>query len=163
MSGVPWIELWIPWALPMTKVTAMELGDEDGNAEGDRYADQHGDRGGHQRTVDRCRRAEFLGDRIPRIGGEEVPAESVEGRQRAVDEREDDPAEDDKDEDGEEPGGGAKGRVGELAELAGADLPGGDRAPCVRSGARRPGDTRRPLRYAARMTGQSRSACRLLL
>ena len=59
----------------------------------DRNGDHHGDQRGDECSVDRRERAEFLGDRIPPLGGQEVEAERFESRQRPVDQRDDHAAE----------------------------------------------------------------------
>ena len=51
-------------------------------------------------AVNRRQRAEFLGDRVPRLGDEEAQAEFAKGRNGAVDQRHKHGAEDDENADG---------------------------------------------------------------
>src|SRR5581483_2197698 len=88
-----------------------QLGDEDGDAHADRDADEHGDQGGDHGAVDRRQRAEFLGDRVPSLGDEEAEAESLEGGQRTVDQRNDDAAEQQQHGEGGGAGGVAQHRI----------------------------------------------------
>ena len=66
-----------------------QFGNEDGDAETDRNADHHGDDRGHDGAVDRRERAELHLDRVPRLRGQEAPAEMGKCRPGALDQDED--------------------------------------------------------------------------
>ena len=70
-----------------------QLGQEHRNQKADRNGDHHGDQGSHQRPVDRGKRPELLGDRIPPLAGQEIEPERRQRRQRAGDQSQDHPGE----------------------------------------------------------------------
>ncbi len=69
-----------------------KLGEKDRDEQADRDRDQHGDERGDHGAVDRRQRAEFLGDGIPALRGQEAEAEVLQRRHRADDQRQDDAA-----------------------------------------------------------------------
>ena len=68
--------------------------------EAHRHGDQHGDDGGDDGAVDRRGAAELVGNRVPYFGDQELEAEGLKCRQRAVDQRDNDAGEDDQHRDG---------------------------------------------------------------
>ena len=107
-----------------------EFRQENRDADSDGDADQHGDQRGDDGAVDRSDRAEFLGYRVPALGGEEAKAELSERRQRPEDQRKDDAAENNQDEDCSSESGRAERAFGphEAAERLGPALVAADLA-----------------------------------
>ena len=77
-----------------------QLGEEECDHQSDRDRDQHGDERGDEGPVNRRQCAEFFGDRIPTIGGQESEAESPKRRQRPLDQCNDDAAQEQQHRDG---------------------------------------------------------------
>ena len=81
------------------KAGRTKLGEKDGDSDAQRHRNRHRNDGGDDGSINRRKRAKFLGDRIPNLSRKKAQAERLKRRDRALDQRPNHSAEDQQDDD----------------------------------------------------------------